>query len=133
MLELAADKNGKVTMQLIKDYKMDPRTTVFIGGGASAVVPHLAKTLGHRYRIARNASVISPIGVALAMVRDVVERFVMNPTEKDIVTIRLEAELLAIHSGAVPESVEVTVEIDTARNMLKAVGSVRPSFVPRIW
>lgn len=123
VLAFAAEKNKKVAMQLMKDYQMDARTTVFVGGGggAASVVPHLAETMGHKYRIAKNAPVISTIGVALAMVRDMVERSVPNPTEEDIVSVRREAELKAIQNGAAPGTVEVSVEVDTQRNIVRAI------------
>lgn len=123
VLKFAAVKNAKVTEQLMKDYGMDPRTTVFVGGGggASTVVPHLAETMGHKHRIAQNAPVISTIGVALAMVRDMVERSVTNPTDDDIISVRREAELLAIQNGAAPGTVEVSVEVDTQRNLVRAI------------
>jgi len=123
VLDFAAVKNGKVAKDLIKDYEMDPRTTVFIGGGggAAAVVPHLAETMSHKHRIAKNAPVISTIGVALAMVRDMIERTVLNPTEQDIISVRREAELLAIQSGAAPGTIEVSVEVDSQRNLIRAV------------
>ena len=105
-LEYAAKKNGEVARQLMADYNMNPRTTVFIGGGGGAcsVVPHLAQSMGHRYKIAKNAPVISTIGVALALVRDVVERTIANPTEQDILEVRREAEQKAIKAGAAPNS-----------------------------
>jgi len=123
VLEYAAIKNSKVTAQLMKDYEMNPRTTVFVGGGggASAVVPHLAKTQGQKHKIAKNAPVISTIGVALAMVRDMVERTVINPTNEDIISIRREAEQKAIQAGASPETVEVSIQVDTQRNMVRAI------------
>lgn len=123
VLAFAAEKNGKVVAQLLKDYDMDPRTTLFVGGGggAAAVVPHLAKTMGHRHRIAHLAPVISTIGVALAMVRDMVERSVPNPTDEDIISVRREAEMKAIKSGAAPGSIEVSVEVDTQRNVVRAI------------
>ena len=43
------------------------------GGGAASVVPHLAETMHHKSRLAKNGPVISTIGVALAMV-DVYKR-----------------------------------------------------------
>lgn len=122
-MEFAAKKNRAVASQLLSDYKMDPRTTVFVGGGggASSVVPHLAETMGHCYRLAKNSPVISTIGVALALVRDVVERTICNPTENDIMAIRREAEEHAIRAGATPESVEVTIEVDSQKNILRAI------------
>lgn len=123
VLAFAAEKNSKVAAQLMKDYSMDPRTTLFVGGGggAATVVPHLAETMGHRHRIAQNAPVISTIGVALAMVRDMVERTVTNPTDQDIISVRREAELKAIQNGAAPGTIEVSVEVDTQRNVLRAI------------
>lgn len=123
VLGYAAAKNSKVAAQLLKDYDMDPRHTVFVGGGggAATVVPHLAQTMGHKSYIAKNAPVISTIGVALAMVRDMVERSVTNPTEDDIISVRREAELKAIQNGAAPGTVEVSVEVDTQRNIVRAI------------
>lgn len=123
VLGYAAAKNGAVVAQLMKDYGMDRRTTVFVGGGggASTVVPHLAKALGARHRVAQNAPVISTIGVALAMVRDMVERTVSNPSDDDILSVRREAELKAIRNGAAPGTVEVSVEVDSQRNLVRAV------------
>ncbi|QQO11175.1 hydantoinase/oxoprolinase family protein [Breznakiella homolactica] len=123
VLAFAAEKNGRVVKDLIKDYSMDPRVTMFIGGGggAAAVVPHLGESLKHKHRIAKNAPVISTIGVALAMVRDMVERTVLNPTEQDVLSVRREAELMAIQNGAAPGTIEVSVEVDSQRNLIRAV------------
>ncbi|GHV38797.1 ATP-utilizing protein [Spirochaetia bacterium] len=125
VLGFSAKKNSKVAAQLLKDYEMDPRTTEFVGGGggAAAVVPHLAKHMGHRYRIAKNAPVISTIGVALAMVRDMVERIIVNPSNEDIIAIRREAEMKVITSGAAPLTVEVSVQVDTQRNLVRAIAT----------
>ncbi|MDR2759513.1 MAG: hydantoinase/oxoprolinase family protein, partial [Spirochaetaceae bacterium] len=123
VLGFSAKKNGRVVAQLMKDYKMEERTTVLVGGGggAAAVVPHLAGILGQRWRVARNAPVISTIGVALAMVRDMVERTIRSPTDSDILAIRREAEEKAVASGAAPGTIEVSVQVDTQRNLVRAV------------
>lgn len=122
VLGFAAQKNAAVAAQLIQDYQMDPAHTVFVGGGggASTVVPHLAQTMGHTFRIADHAPVISTIGVALAMVRETVERTVANPTNEDILRVRREAEERAVQSGAAPGTVEVSVMVDARRNLIRA-------------
>lgn len=125
VMELASAKNAPTVQALLRDYKLDPAQTVLVGGGGgcAAIVPHLAKTLGMKHRIARNHQVISPIGVALAMVRDVVERTVANPTQEDILAIRREVEQSVIRSGADPATVEIHVEIDASRNIVRAIGT----------
>lgn len=124
-LDLSAKRNGEVVRKIMKDYGLehDAITLVGGGGGASAVVGHLGEVLGVQSKVAENASVISPIGVALAMVRDMVERTVTNPSEQDIMDIRKEAIQLAINSGATEESIEVLVEIDTQQNKLRAIAT----------
>lgn len=124
-LKYAADKNGKIVKDLMKEYQLDPRTTELIGGGggAATVVPHLGKTLNMKNRIAKNAPVISTIGVALAMVREIVERGVTNPTKDDILAVRREAESAVIKSGANPETVEVQVKVDTQRSVITAIAT----------
>ncbi len=46
---------------------------------------------------------------------------VSNPTDNDIISVRREAEQKAIRNGAAPGSVEVTVEVDTQRNVIRAI------------
>jgi N-methylhydantoinase A len=110
---------------LIADYELD-RTTVELvggGGGAAALVPYAAAALALRHRLARNAEVISPLGVALALVRDVVERTIVDPTPDDLARIRREAVDAAIRSGAAPDRIEVTLDVDRARSVVRAVAS----------
>ena len=122
-IALSVAKNGKVVKALMEDYNMDPRTTMLVGGGggASTVVPALAGALGKKSRNAKNAPVISTIGVALAMIRDMVERTIPNPTDKDIIGVRYEAMQKAIESGANPDTIEVSVEVDTSKNLVRAI------------
>lgn len=121
-LDLAAKKNAEVVNALMNDYNMNPRTTVLVGGGggASSVVPHLAEKMGLKSRNSKNAAVISTIGVALAMVRDMVERTIPNPSDNDILMIRREAEEKVIAAGANPATVEVTIEVDASKNLVRA-------------
>lgn len=123
IMDKASHKNEAVVRKMIEDYKLDMKHTVLIGGGggAASVVPYLAKYMELDYKIAKNAEVISPIGVALAMVRDVVERTISNPTDDDILKLRREAEQAAISSGAMPDSIELRVDVDSQRNIVRVI------------
>ena len=122
IMDAAAAKNAPVVRQLMKDYDLSPDQVVLVGGGGgcSAIVPQLAESMQLRTRNCKNASVISTIGVALAMVRDSVERTVLNPTEEDVLTIRQEAFDAAIRQGANPDTIEIQVEVDPTTNTLRA-------------
>jgi N-methylhydantoinase A/oxoprolinase/acetone carboxylase beta subunit len=124
-LVCAARKLRGTIDELIEDYELDRRSLELVGGGggAAALVPFLAETIGLDYRLARDAEYISPIGVALALVRDVVERTVVNPRPSDVVAIRREALERVVAAGAAPDLVEVTVEIDVRRNLVRAIAS----------
>jgi len=121
-LELACRKVAATIEELIAEYHLARDQVVLVGGGggAAALVPFTAKLMGLEHRIARNAEVISPIGVAMAMVRDTVERNIVDPTPEDILRVRREAAEAAIAAGAVAESVEVQVEVDKRRNLVRA-------------
>ena len=125
VLRLAVAKLSPTVEALMERYELPDKHTVLVGGGgaAAAVVPPLADLLGLEHRIARNHPVLAPIGVALALVRDVVERTTASPTEADILHIRREAEEAALQSGAAAGSVQVHVEFDAASNRLRATAS----------
>jgi N-methylhydantoinase A len=125
VLERATVKLRAAIDELIADYGLDPATVVIVGGGggAAALIPFAAERLGYAFRLARNAEVISPLGVALALVRDVVERTIVDPTPADVVRVRREAIDAAVAAGAAPDRVEVTVDIDHARNRVRATAS----------
>lgn len=123
ILAKSCEKIAPVITGFAEKYKIeaDQISLVGCGGGASALLPFTAETMKLNYSIPEYAEVISSIGVALAMVRDVVERVVPNPTGADIVDIKKEAKTLAIKSGAVPDSIEVQIEIDPQTNKITAI------------
>ncbi|MEL7625037.1 MAG: hydantoinase/oxoprolinase family protein [Clostridiales bacterium] len=123
VLDIAAKKIIPTVNALITKYKLDPEglTLVGGGGGAAAIVPYVAQKLNMACKMAVNADVISSIGVALAMVRDMVEKSVINPTSEDILRIRKEAETRVIQMGADPASVEVHIEVEARKNVLRAI------------
>ncbi len=123
ILAKSCEKVAPVITGFAEKYKIEAEqiSLVGCGGGASALLPFTAETMKLNYSIPEYAEVISSIGVALAMVRDVVERVVPNPTGADIVDIKKEAKTLAIKSGAVPDSIEVQIEIDPQTNKITAI------------
>ncbi|MDE2483122.1 MAG: hydantoinase/oxoprolinase [bacterium] len=133
MLTVAARKVRACVEALIAEYGLERETLVLVGGGggAAALVPFVAELMEIEHRIARDAEVISPIGVALALVRDVVERTIVDPTPADIGRIRREAADRVIAAGAAPDRVDVVVEIDAQRNRVRATASGATAMVER--
>ena len=86
VLDIATDKVIPVVDDLIAEYKLDRDQAVLVGegGGAAALIPHASARTGLRHEISKDAEVISSIGVALALVRDVVERIIPNPQPEDL-------------------------------------------------
>ncbi|MBM6615177.1 hydantoinase/oxoprolinase family protein [Desemzia sp. RIT804] len=123
ILENASDTVIKVIEELALKHKVERDQIQLVGGGggATSLLPFTAKKMNLNYQIAEHAEVISSIGVALAMVRDVVERVVPNPTADDIAQIRAEAVDSAVKSGASPETIEVQIEIDSQTNQIRAI------------
>ena len=123
ILAKSCEKIVEVINDLSEEYRLETDQSVLVGcgGGAAALIPFAAQLLGLKYDIPENAEVISSIGVALAMVRDVVERVIPNPSMQDIAEIKQEAKMMAINSGAVPDSVEVHIEIDSQTQKVTAI------------
>lgn len=125
-IQIMTKAYGKIE-PIIKDladkYQLehDQISLVGVGGGAASLICFCADKMNIRYSIPDNAEVISSIGVALAMVRDVVERVVPNPTQADIRNIKAEAIAKAVESGADPSTVEVHIEIDSQTSKLTAI------------
>lgn len=125
VLTAAADKVVPVIEGLIKEYQLEPDQCLLIGegGGAASILPFLAERMSLAHEISRDAEVISSIGVALALIRDVVERIIPHPQPEDLTAIRREAIEAAVRMGADPASVEVAVEVDTMTHRVRAIAS----------
>ncbi|MDR0718885.1 MAG: hydantoinase/oxoprolinase [Treponema sp.] len=125
ILEKSCGKIEPVIRDLEEKYQLehDQMTLVGVGGGAAALMIYYARKAGFRYNIPENAEVISSIGVALAMVRDVVERIIPNPTQEDIRAIKREATDIAVASGAAAGTVEVHIEIDNQTSKVTAIAT----------
>lgn len=110
---------------LADKYKLDHDSMRLVGcgGGAASLVPYCAEKMGLQFSIPENAEVISSIGVALSMVRDVVERVIPNPSQEDIRDLKKEAADLAVSSGASPDTVEIHIEIDNQTGKVTAIAT----------
>jgi N-methylhydantoinase A/oxoprolinase/acetone carboxylase beta subunit len=122
ILDIATDKVIPVVNDLIAEYKLDRDQAVLVGegGGAAALIPHASSRTGLHHEISKDAEVISSIGVALALVRDVVERVIPNPQPEDLKRIRREAFEAVVKLGAAPDNVEVTIEVDQNTHRVRA-------------
>lgn len=125
VLSAAADKAARTVAAVLEERGLPRETTELVaGGGAAAVLaPAVGERVGLPVRLAANAPLVSAIGTALALVRDIVERTVPEATERDLLEIRREAAEAAVRAGADPESVTVHVEYDPRRALLRAVAT----------
>lgn len=125
ILEKDYEKVSVCINALAEKYHLDHDAMKLVGcgGGAAALVPYCAKKMGLQYSIPENAEVISSIGVSLAMVRDVIERVIPNPTEQDIAAMKKEAIDACIDSGAAADTVEVHIEIDNQSGKVTAIAT----------
>ncbi len=124
-MDIAIAKVKKIVDELIKEYSLNESIIKLVGGGGSAsiITPYLGEKMGIKFDISKNAPYISTIGVALALVREQIERNVSNPTEDDIRKIRSEVMDLVVKAGANSETVEISIEIDSQKNILRAIAT----------
>jgi len=125
VMDLAMGKLQVVVDALIDEYELDRKFVTLVGGGGSGavVVFPLAQKLGVQAKIAKNAPYISTIGVALALVREQMERTIANPTDEDIKRIRADILERIVASGAKEETVDVSIEVDAQKNILRAIAT----------
>ena len=125
VVDIATAKVEAIVSQLVTEYSLNPNLTSLVGGGGSAAVvaPALGKRMGIRHRLAHNAPYISTIGVALALVREQIERNVANPSDEDVRRIRHDVMEAVTRAGADERTVDISVEIDSQRNILRAMAT----------
>lgn len=128
ILDAAAKKVIEIVEPMIKEYKLKKERTVFIGGGggASVLVPYIARKLQLQSRIAEHAEVISSIGVAAAMIHEEVEKTVSRPMPEDISALAEQVKKAALERGALAESITIQSEYISERSLLRvtAMGNV---------
>jgi len=115
----------KTVQSLIDEYHLEKEHITLVGGGGGAHVwvPYVGKTMGYPSNIVEHAPVISAIGAALALLQESLERTIINPKAEDILEIRKKAENALLKAGASPQSIEVRIEVDTKRGILRAIAT----------
>ncbi len=125
VIEAAVAKVGPVVEHLIKEQQLDTdqQLLVGMGGGIGALLPSVAERLGLPFELARDAEIISSIGAAMAMVREVVERANPDPSSEEIAELRAETLEAIGRLGAEPKTVDITVEIDRQTGRIRAIAT----------
>jgi N-methylhydantoinase A/oxoprolinase/acetone carboxylase beta subunit len=114
-----------VVDRMVRDYRLEKDAIRLVGGGggAASVTPHLSRTMGLPGVIADHNEVISPIGVALALVREQIERIIPGAGPDQILAVRNEAAQAVLAQGAAPGAIDVDVTVDPQTNTVRAVAT----------
>lgn len=110
---------------MIKQYELNSEQISLIGGGggASVLVPYMAKQLAVPFELVENAEVVSSIGVAAAMIYEEIEKTINEPNPDEVSFLIEEAKSKALKKGALPESISIQTEYVTERSILRAIAS----------
>jgi N-methylhydantoinase A/oxoprolinase/acetone carboxylase beta subunit len=128
ILDISSKKVLEIVEPMIKEYKLKRDRIVFVGGGggASVLVPHVARKLQLQHKTAEHAEVISSIGVAAAMIHEELEKTISNPRPDDVAELAEQARKIALERGALPESLTIQSQYISERSVLRvtATGNV---------
>ncbi|MGB9168052.1 MAG: hydantoinase/oxoprolinase family protein [Nitrososphaeraceae archaeon] len=125
VLDFSIKKIQRIIEPMIKEYQIETDQMFLIGGGggASALVPYMAKKLKYQFELAQNAEVISSIGVAAAMIYEEIEKTINQPKPEDVSLLIDEIKKRALERGAAPESISIQTEYINERSLLRATAS----------
>ena len=109
IIQTASFDITKEITRIIKEFKLDSTKVKLIGGGggASILVPFVAKQLNLNYEKADYAEVISSIGVASSMMQEQLEETVIKPNPEQISKLHKKIHNIMIEKGSTPESISV--------------------------
>ncbi|MFA6316249.1 MAG: hydantoinase/oxoprolinase family protein [Elusimicrobiota bacterium] len=123
VLDAGAGPLIRMVEDLIAENKLDRSRVRLVGGGGGGGIwpPELGRRMNLPCSVVEHAPVISAIGAALALMQETVERTLIDPKPADVARIRQEAEQALLRAGAESASIEVRVEIDSQRGVLRAI------------
>ena len=128
IIQTASFEIMKTISHILKEFKLPPSSTKLIGGGggASVLVPFVAKQMGIKYERAEHAEVISSIGVASSMLQEEIEQTMAEPTPEKISLAHKKIHSMLVDKGALPESIVINSEYISEKSLLRvtAVGNV---------
>jgi N-methylhydantoinase A/oxoprolinase/acetone carboxylase beta subunit len=125
ILDFSIKKILHIIEPMIKEYHLDEKKIRLIGGGggASVLVPYMATKCKFAHEIAKNAEVVSSIGVAAAMIYEEIEKTIDKPDSNDVSNVIEEVKKRALDRGAVPESISIQTEFVKERTLLRAIAT----------
>ena len=128
ILQTASFDITKEVTRIIKEFKLESSKVKLVGGGggASVLVPFVAKQLNLDYQKADYAEVISSIGVASSMMQEQLEETVVNPNPEQISKLHKKIHDMMIEKGSTPESISVDSVYIPEKSLLRvtAFGNV---------
>jgi len=128
IIQTASFSITKEIGKIMKEYHLSPSNTQIIGGGggASVLVPFVAKQLGIKYSKCMHAEIISSIGVASSMLQEELEITMSDPTPEKISLAHKKIHNILTDRGALPESIMIDSEYISEKSLLRvtATGNV---------
>jgi len=128
IIQTASFAITKEISKILKEFHLSPSTTQIIGGGggASVLVPFVAKQLGIKYSKCMHAEIISSIGVASSMLQEEMEITMAKPTPEKISLAHKKIHNILTDRGALPESIMIDSEYISDKSVLRvtATGNV---------
>ena len=128
VIQTATFEITKTITKILKEFEMDKSKTKIMGGGggASVLVPFVAKQLMISYEKSEHAEVISSIGAASSMLQEEFEQTVTNPTPEQISEATKKIQAILIEKGALPESITISSQYIPEKSLLRvsAIGNV---------
>ncbi|AFS80871.1 hydantoinase/oxoprolinase [Candidatus Nitrosopumilus koreensis AR1] len=127
IIQTASFEITKTITNIMKEFHLNNSTKLIGGGGgASVLVPFVAKQLGLSYEKAEHADVISSIGVASSMLQEEIEQTMDDATPEKIAQVQKRIHAMLVDKGAVPESIVIDSEYISEKALLRvtAVGNV---------
>jgi len=127
IIQTASFEITKTITNIIKEFHLNSSTKLIGGGGgASVLVPFVAKQLSLSYEQAKHADVISSIGVASSMLQEEIEQTMDDATPEKINEVQKKIHAMLVDKGAVPESIVIDSEYIAEKALLRvtAIGNV---------